>query len=55
MQLAVEVALVVGNPSANAGDIRDKGSIPGSRRSPEGEHGNTFQDSCLENLVEREA
>ena len=36
------------NP-ANAGDIRDAGSIPGSRRSPGGEHGNPFQYSCLEN------
>ena len=55
MQLAVEVALVVGNPPANAGNVRNKGSIPGSRRSPEGEHGNTFQDSCLGNLIDREA
>ena len=36
------------NP-ANAGDLRDAGSIPGSRRSPGGEHGNPFQYSCLEN------
>ena len=27
--------LVVKNPPANAGDVRDMGSIPGSGRSPE--------------------
>ena len=31
------------NPSANAGDIRDVGSFPGSGRSPGGGHGNPFQ------------
>ena len=30
---ASQVTLVVKNPSANAGDIRDMGSIPGSGRS----------------------
>jgi len=30
------VALVVKNPPANAGDIRDGGSIPGLGRSPGG-------------------
>ena len=29
-----EVALVVKNPPANAGDVRDMGSIPGLGRSP---------------------
>ena len=32
---ASQVALVVKNPPANAGDIRDTGSTPGSGRSPE--------------------
>ena len=32
--------IVVKNPSANAGDVRDKGSIPGSGRSPEVGNGN---------------
>ena len=41
--------MVVKNPPANAGDIRDAGSIPGSGRCPGGEHGNPLQDSCLEN------
>ena len=27
-------AIVVNTPSATAGDLRDTGSIPGSRRSP---------------------
>ena len=35
-----QVVLVVKNPSANAGDVRDAGLFPGSRRSPEEEHGN---------------
>ena len=45
---ASQVALVVKNPPANAGDIRDTGSIPGLGRSPGGEHGNnSLQYSCL--------
>ena len=35
-----QVALVVKNPPANAGDARDGGSIPGSGRSSGGAHGN---------------
>ena len=31
---ASHVALMVKNPSANAGDARDMGSIPGLGRSP---------------------
>ena len=46
---ASQVALVVKNPPANAGDIRDVGSIPESRRPPGGGHGNPLQYSCLEN------
>ena len=33
-------------PTCNAGDSGDAGSIPGSRRSPEGEHGNPLKYSC---------
>ena len=44
------MALVVKNLPANAGDIRDAGSIPGSGRSPEGGHGDPLQYCCLENL-----
>ena len=46
------MALVVKNPPANAGDIREVGSIPGSGRSPGGEHGNPLQYSCLENPMD---
>ena len=45
---ASQVAIVVKNPSANAGDVRDVGSIPGSGRSPGGGNGNPLQYSCLE-------
>ena len=44
-----QVALVVKNTSANTGDIKDVGSIPGLGRSPRGAHGNPLQYSCLEN------
>ena len=44
-----QVPLVVKNPSANAGDVRDVGLIPELGRSPEGGHGNPLQYSCLEN------
>ena len=37
------VALVVKNPPADAGDIRDAGSIHGWERSPGGGHGNPLQ------------
>ena len=49
---AAQVVLVVKNPPANAGDIRDAGSIPGSGRSPGGGHGSPFQYSCLENPMD---
>ena len=47
--------LVVKNPPANAGDIRDTGSISGWGRSPGGGQGNPPQYSCLENPMYREA
>ena len=51
MQLhgASHVALVVKNPPANSGDIRDMCLIPGQARSPGGGHGNPLQYSCPEN------
>jgi len=49
------VALVVKNPSANAGDKRNTGLIPGSGRSPGGGNGNPLQYSCLENSMDRGA
>ena len=39
LQWASQVVLVVKNLPANAGDIRDTGSIPRSGRSPGGGHG----------------
>ena len=45
--------LAVKNPPANAGDLRDVASIPGSGRSPGGGHGNPFQYSSLENPMDR--
>ena len=50
-----QVALVVKNPTASVGDIRDLSSIPGSGRSPEGGHGNPLQYSHLENPMDRGA
>ena len=49
------MALVVKNPHAHAGDVRDAGSIPGSRRSPGGGHADPLQYSCLENPVDRQS
>ena len=48
-----QVALVVKNPLADPGNIRDSGSIPGSGRSPEEGNGNPLQYSCLENSMDR--
>ena len=49
------VVLVVKNPPANAGDLKDAGSIPGLGRSPGGGRGNPLQYSCLENPKDRGA
>ena len=43
-----QVVLVVKNLPANAGDIRDLGSIPGLGRSPGESNGYPLQSSCLE-------
>ena len=51
---AYQVALVVKNLSASAGDKRDVGLIPGSGRSPGG-NGNPLQYFCLENPMDRGA
>ena len=50
-----QVALVVKNPPAYTGEVRDVGSIPGSGRFPEEENGNPLQYSCLENPMDRGA
>jgi len=46
---------VVKNLSANAGDTRDVGLIPGSGRSPGVGNDNPLQYSCLGNTVGRGA
>ena len=47
--------IVVENPPANAGDVRDVGSNPGLGRSSGGGRGNPLQYSYLENPMDREA
>ena len=51
--LVSQVALVVKNPPARAGDVRDRGLIPGPGRSPGEGNGNPLQYSCLENPMSR--
>ena len=46
------MALVVKNSPANSGDIKDKGSIPGSGRSPGDGNGSPLQYSCLKNPMD---
>ena len=55
MHQASQEVLVVKNPPANAGDVRDPGSIPRLGRSPEERNGNPFQYSCLGNPMDRGA
>ena len=52
---ASQVALVVMNLPANAGDARDVDLIPGSGRSPGERNGSPLQYSCLENPLDRGA
>ena len=47
------MALVVKNRPAQAGDMRDTGSIPGLERCPGVENGNPLPYSCLENPMDR--
>ena len=49
------VVLVVKNLPTNAGDTRDVGLIPGSRRAPGEGNGNPLQYSCLGNPMDRGA
>ena len=46
------MALVV-KKEADAGDVRDVGSIPGWERSPGGGHSNPLQYSCLDKPMDR--
>ena len=50
--MASQVAQVVKNPPANAGDI---GSVTALERPPGVGNGNPFQYFCLENSMDREA
>ena len=49
------MVLVVKNPPAIAGDIRDMGSVLGAEDFLGGEHGNPLQYSCVENPMDRGA
>ena len=49
------MALAVKNQPTNAGDVRDVGLIPQSRKSPGEGNGSPLQHSCLENPMDREA
>ena len=46
---------VVKNTPSDVGDVRDAGSIPGSRRCPGEGNGNPLQHSCLDNPMDRGA
>ena len=50
--ISPQVALGVKSSPANAGDIRDMGSILGSGRPSGGGHGNPLWYSCLENSMD---
>ena len=52
---ASQVVLEVKNLPANAGDVRDTGSILGQEDPPGEGHGNPLQYSCLENPMDRGA
>ena len=54
MSWASQVALIVRNLPANAGDI-DVASIPGSGRSPGEGNSNSLKYSCLENATDKGA
>ena len=51
---ASQLVLVVKNPPANPGDIREAGLIPESARSPGGWHGISLVYSWLENPMMQE-
>jgi len=52
---ALQMVLVVKNPPAKAGDVRDVCSIPRWGRSPGGGHGSPLWYSCLLNPMDRGA
>ena len=46
------MVLLVKNLRANAGDVRDRVSVPGSGRSPGGGHSNPLKYSCSVSPIE---
>ena len=52
LSLSLQVTLVKNSP-ANAGDLRDADSVPGSGRFPRGRLGNPLQYSYMENPMDR--
>ena len=52
---ASQMVLVVKNLPANAGEVRDVGSVSGLGRSPGGGQGYPLQCSCLESPMDRGA
>ena len=55
MEEASQMVLAVKNPPANAGDVRNSSSIPGSGKSPGVGNGNPLQYSCLWDSMDRGA
>ena len=55
MDWASQVALVVKNLPAKAGDLRHVSSIPRKRKFSREGYGNPLQFSCLENPLDRGA
>ena len=55
MMIASQVAIVVKNTPASVGDVRDKGLIPGSGRSPGERNVNLLPYSFPGNHVDRRA
>ena len=55
MQETSQVELLVKNPPAYAGHVRDEGLIPKLGRSPGRGNGNLLQYSCLGNPMDRGA
>ena len=55
MCILISGGTVTKNPPANSEDAGDTGSIPGLGRSAREGNGNSFQYSCLENSMDREA
>ena len=53
MDMGVPGGSVVKNSTANAGEARDMGVIPGLSRSSGGENSNPLQYSCLKNPMDR--